>query len=338
MTIKDIAARCGVSVSTVSRALNGHPDVSARVREQIMRVVRETHYVPNSSARDLVRQQSDGIGLVVRGVGNQFFSEIITPIESRLIEAGYTPVLHQIRSGEDELQAGAELAKSKRLLGLIFLGGCFNYSPDQIAGLDVPFVCCTYTNSFGSLSRDQYSSVTIDDRQAGYDAVQTLLALGHRRIAVVLDSVRDNSISELRYLGCRNALARAGIEPDPALICETGAFDMDSTCRRVRELAASGADFTALFAISDAMALAAIRALHETGREVPRDCSVVGVDGLQATRFTIPTLTTVVQPKQELGEQSVEILLDMIEGRAGNRQVILPAVLRPGESVRALNH
>ena len=335
MTIKDIAARCGVSVSTVSRALNGHPDVSAQVREQVMRVVRETHYVPNSSARDLVRQDSDGVGLVVRGVGNQFFAEILSPMEERLIQAGFTPVLHQIRSGEDELKAGAALAKSKRLKGLIFLGGCFNYGPDQIAGLDVPFVCCTYTNSFGSLRRDQYSSVTIDDRQAGRDATDALLSLGHRRIAVLLDEVGDSSISELRYLGYADALSGAGIEVDPALVCQTGAFDMDSAYWRVRELLAAGTDFTAIFAISDAMALAAIRALYESGRRVPEDCSVVGIDGLTATQYTIPILTSLVQPKKELGEQAADILVEMIQGRAGNRQVVLPTTLRRGESVRA---
>ena len=94
-------------------------------------------------------------------------------------------------------------------------------------------------------------------------------------------------------------------------------------------------DFTAIFAISDAMALAAIRALYESGRRVPEDCSVVGIDGLTATQYTIPTLTSLVQPKKELGEQATDILVEMIQGRAGNRQVVLPTSLRRGESVRA---
>jgi len=129
VTIKDIAERCGVSVSTVSRVLNNHPDVSERVRTKVMDVVNEVHYVPNSSARDLVKTKSDAIGLVVRGVGNPFFTEVIRSIEQMVGKAGYSLVLHQINSGEDELLAGASLSRSKKLQGLIFLGGCFDYDP-----------------------------------------------------------------------------------------------------------------------------------------------------------------------------------------------------------------
>lgn len=107
--------------------------------------------MPNNSARDLVRPQSDAIGLVVRGVGNPFFTGVIHAVEDAIGRAGYTMVLHQIRSGEDEVRSGAELARSKRLQGLILLGGCFDYTPAQVALLDVPFVCCSYTNSFGEL-------------------------------------------------------------------------------------------------------------------------------------------------------------------------------------------
>ena len=156
MTIKDVAGRCGVSVSTVSRVLNNHPDVSDAIREKVMAVVRELHYVPNNSARDLVKPKSDAIGLVVRGVGNPFFTGVIRAIERTITEAGYTMVLHQIQSGEDELREGAELARSKRLQGLILLGGCFDYKPEQTASLGIPFVCCSFTNSFGTLRKDSF--------------------------------------------------------------------------------------------------------------------------------------------------------------------------------------
>ena len=182
MTIKDVAEHSGVSVSTVSRVLNNHPDVSETVRSRVLEAVRELHYVPNSSARDLVRPQSDAIGLVVRGVGNPFFTGVIRAIEDAISQAGYTMVLHQISSGEDELRAGAELARSKRLLGLILLGGCFDYTPEQTATLDIPFVCCSFTNSFGSLKKSAYSSVSIDDQAEARRAVEVLIRQGHDRI------------------------------------------------------------------------------------------------------------------------------------------------------------
>ena len=333
MTIKDIAELCGVSVSTVSRVLNNHPDVSAANRERVLAVVQASHYVPNNSARDLVKSPSDAIGLVVRGVGNPFFTGVIHAIEEACGQAGYTMVLHQIRSGEDELRAGAELARSKRLRGLIFLGGCFDYTPELIAPLGIPFVCCTYTNSFGSLPADSYSSVSIDDRKEACNIVRMLTQQGHRKIAVILDSLQDHSISQLRYQGYCQALEENGIPLDPDLVEETVTFDMQAGYNAIEKLLARRDDFTAAFVISDAMAVAAMKALHDHGKRIPEDCSVVAIDGIDMSAYTIPTLTTLVQPQKELGKRSVEILVDMIEGRGKNRHLLVDTTIRTGGSV-----
>lgn len=336
MTIKDIARRASVSVSTVSRVLNNHPDVSEDVRAKVLTVVREAHYVPNSSARDLVRPQSDAIGLVVRGVGNPFFTGVIQAIEDAIGQAGYTMVLHQISSREDEIRAGAELARSKRLRGLILLGGCFDYTREQVAILNVPFVCCTYTNSFGNLQSGDYSSVTIDDQHEAFQAVRMLIERGHRKIAILLDSTSDRSISQLRYVGYCRALESAGLALDPELVAETGTFDLAAAYAGTRKLMERQQDFTAVFAIADAMAVAAIRALHDGGRRVPEDCSVIAIDGIELSAYTIPALTTLVQPQEKLGERSVSILVDMIEGRSGNRHLQVDTSPRTGDSVRPI--
>lgn len=337
MTIKDIAERCGVSVSTVSRVLNDHPDVSEKVREKVMRVVEEVHYVPNGSARDLVKPKSNSIGLVVRGVGNPFFTEVIRSIENAVGQAGYTMIFHQIASGEDELSAGASLVQSKRLRGLILLGGCFDYSKEQIAVLKVPFVCCSYTNSFGGLKEDAYSSVTINDQKEAYKAVELLIEQGHKKIALILDSRHDHSVSELRYKGYCQALLDHGIELDEELVEETGKFDMESAYGAMHRLARRRKDFTAAFVIADSMAVAAMKALSDEGWNVPEDCSVIAIDGITMSTYTVPTLTTLVQPAEELGERSVRILLDMVEKKAGNRHMELETSLREGGSIRKLD-
>ena len=336
MTIKDIAERCGVSVSTVSRVLNDHPDVSAANRERVLAVVEELHYVPNNSARDLVKPPVDSIGLVVRGVGNPFFTDIIRTIERMITEAGYTMVLHQIRSGEDELRAGAELARSKRLLGVILLGGCFDYTPEQTASLGVPFVCCTYTNSFGTLENTDYSSVSIDDEQAAYRAVRLLTEHGHRKIGIILNSTCDRSIGQLRYKGYCQALQDAGIPLDSELVEETVTYEMADGYAGMEQLLERRGDLTAVFVVSDAMAVAAMKALHDHGKRVPEDCSVVAIDGIDMSAYFVPTLTTLVQPRWELGEHSVRILVEMIEGRAGNRHIQLDTRIRRGGSVSPL--
>ena len=333
MTIKDVAERCGVSVSTVSRVLNNHPDVSEAIREKVMAVVQELNFVPNNSARDLVKPKSDAIGLVVRGVGNPFFTGVIRAIEHTITEAGYTMVLHQIRSGEDELREGAELARSKRLLGLILLGGCFDYTPEQTASLGVPFVCCSFTNSFGTLRKDQFSSVSINDQKEAYRAVRMLTERGHKKIAVLLDSIRDHSISQLRYMGYCQALEESGIFLDSDLVEETVTYEMTDGYAGMERLLKRRDDFTAVFVISDAMAVAAMKALHDHGKRIPEDCSVVAIDGIDMSAYMVPTLTTLVQPQEEMGESAVRILVDIVEGRAGNRHLLLETAPREGGSV-----
>ena len=336
MTIKDIAESCGVSVSTVSRVLNDHPDVSPKVRQKVLEAARRAHYVPNNSARDLVKARSEGIGLIVRGVGNPFFTQIIHSIERAIDAAGYSLALHQISTNEDEILAGATLARSKKLKGLIFLGGKGDYQSSDIAILDVPFVCCTYTVRFTQLPRESYSSVAIDDKMEGYRATKLLLEKGHRKIGVIMNSKHDRSIGELRYMGYCEALEEAGIPVDETLLEEVGSFGLAATYEATCRLLERRSDLTAIFAYSDSMALAAIKALSDHGRRVPEDCSVIAIDGIEMTAYSIPTLTTMAQPQSELGITAVRTLVDMIEGRASNRHILLPATPRLGGSVAAM--
>ena len=332
MTIKDVAAYSGVSVSTVSRVLNDHPDVSDGVRERVWAAVHALHYVPNNAARDLVRPTSDSIGLVVRGAENPFFTPIIRAIDETAKAAGYTVVLHQIRAGEDELAAAAELARSKRLLGLILLGGSTDYTAERTARLGVPFVCCSFTNSFGTLSAADYSSVSIDDERAAAQAVTLLYERGHRDIGILLSAPDDRSISELRCRGYRRALRENGLASDDALVLACGSYDMSDAYRCVRAAIDGGLRFTALFCISDAMAMAAIKALSDAGVRVPEDCSVIAIDGIESTLYTIPTLTTLVQPKEAMGRRAVELLDALLHG-GGCRCELLDTSLREGGSV-----
>ena len=333
MTIKDVAAYCGVAVSTVSRVLNNHPDVSSETRAHVLEAVDKLHYVPNNSARDLVMAPADTIGLVVRGAVNPFYTPIIRTIEERCEEAGYTMVLHQIPVGADEISAGATLVRSKRLKGLIFLGGRFDYSRAEGDAIGIPFACCTNTNQFGDLDKGVYSSVSIDDYAEGYKATKLLIDHGHTKIAVLLDSVRDHSISELRYAGYRQALVDAGIPLDEDLVLETVDFTMSAAYARTLAALGERPDITAIFAVADSMAIAAMKALHNVGFSVPGACSVVAIDGIEISQYTIPTLTTLVQPQETLGEEAFKTLLDVIEGTAPNRHVRLETSLREGETL-----
>lgn len=335
MTIKDVARHCGVSVSTVSRALNDRPDVSAAVRDKVLKAVEELHYVPNSSARELVMPAADSVGLVIRG-DSQFYGEIVANIENSLRESGYSTVIESLRHGEDELRAGAALVRSKRLRGLIFLGGCFDYSRSAVEALGVPFVCCTYRNVFGTLEAEKYSSVTIDDIRAGYEATDMLISRGHRRIAVVLSTVDDRSVSQLRYMGYRRALEERGLDFDPALVLEAGEYSMSAARRAMEGALEANKDFSAVFAVSDSFAIAVMKALHDKGKNVPGDVSVVGIDGMEMCAYTVPTLCSYAQPAGELGRRSAELIIEMMEGAEGGKHILLDPLLTEGGSVRSI--
>lgn len=335
--IKDIAQRCGVAISTVSRVLNDHPDVSEETREKVLRAVEELHYIPNTSARNLVRTSSDAIALLVKGVNNPFFAKLIKVLEREITRQGYTLELHHMDTSEDELRIGAQLANERKLIGILFLGGRFNYAPEELALINVPSVFCTYTNTFGDLNASAYSSVAIDDKQAARIAVDTLVSLGHKRIAILTDNEDDKSISELRFQGYKDALAAHGIPFDPALVACTGTFsDMGAIYRATSDLIERDDSFTAIFSIADLMAIAAIKALNDHGKRVPEDCSVVAIDGLELSEYTMPTLTTLVQPVEDMGLACARMLIDLIENRGEHRQYTFETILRPGGSVGRL--
>lgn len=334
MTIKDIAKLCGVSVSTVSRVLNERPDVSPAVREKVLETVRSSNYIPNNSARDLVKTSSDAIGLVVKGVSNPFYSDIIKTVEREIDAAGYTMVMQQIGTCDDEIKRGAVMEREKKLRGIVFLGGRSDYAREELALLNVPFVCCAYTNNFGTLSDREYSSVSIEDVEAAGRAVGELCDLGHRRIAALVSDRDDRSISELRYHGYVNALRQRGLPLDESLVECARSFEMDDAYAAEKRLLERTRDFSAMFVISDAMAIAAMKALSDSGMRVPDDCSVIAIDGLRLSEYVCPTLTTFRQPAEEMGRESVRILVDMIEGRGSNRQHTVHTEFRAGDSVR----
>lgn len=334
MTIKDIARLSGVGVSTVSRVLNNKPDVSDENRRKVLDVITQHHYIPNDSARDLVKTKSDAIGLVIRGLQNPFYTNIIRTIDRRLDEAGYSMVMRLISSHDDELRCGAMMAREKRLQGIIFLGGRSDYSKAEIAKIGVPFVCCSYTNAYGTLQAGDYSSVSIADEQEAYRAVMELHKNGHTHIAALTADPFDHSISQLRYSGYARALRDIGQSRED-VICSRD-FHIESAYRAMCDRLTHPVDFTALFAISDDMAIGAMRALRESGRSLPKDCSIIAIDGLAVSEYISPILTTLCQPTEEMGRKSVELLLHIIRGGEAEH-LTLQTVLRTGQSISPLS-
>ncbi len=338
VNIKDIARICGVGVSTVSRAINDHPDVNPETKAMIRRVIEEQHYVPNNSARNLKRVESNSIALLVKGVSNSFFSEMITIMEREVKLRGYSLVLHRVESDEDEVEVALELVHERRLKGIIFLGGYFNQSSQRLKQLGVPFVLSTTGSVPEKFNRNTYSSVSIDDVDAARRMTEYLISLGHEKIAILGTSEEDVSIGHLRLQGYQKALQEAGLPVEKNLILpmQNGLpdFSVENGYAVMKEFLASGRRCSAVFAISDTMAIGAMRAIYDAGLSVPKDISVAGFDGIGMGRFTIPSLTTVRQPIEQMARTTTEILFEIIQGNAGHRHEIYPGELMIRESTK----
>ena len=334
MTIKDIAKLAGVSVSTVSRVLNDHPDVSEKAKEKVLAVVNEYNYIPNTSARDLGKSSSDNIGLIVRGISNPFYTKIITEIGDKIEKAGYTMVMQQIGTSDDEILAAARMERDKRLLGVIFLGGRLDYTKEQVSAINVPFVCCTFNNQYGTLDKSDYSSVCIDDNQAAYEAVEYLYKEGHRRIAVLLSGPDDGSVSQVRFAGYVRALNDFGIQIDDELIIPIDSYNIADAYEGMKAWLKQNKDFSAVFAISDNMAMGAMKALREAKKSIPKDVAVIAIDGIEASEYMNPVLSTLCQPMEKMGEEAVKLVVDIINGKKNHKHILLPTTLREGESLR----
>ena len=176
--------------------------------------------------------------------------------------------------------------------------------------------------------------MSIADEEAAQQAVDHLYGHGHRRIAALICRPDDQSISQLRYQGYVRSLADHGLPLEQELVIEAGSFDIRQAYLAVRRRLMEGTRFTALFAISDNMAIGAMRALRDEGRAVPQDCSVIAIDGLELSAYIEPPLTTLCQPMEEMGQRSAQILLGLIHGHGAHCCEVLPTQLRQGGSVQ----
>ena len=330
ITIRDIAKRCGVGVSTVSRAINNHPDVNPATKARIMEAVRETGFVPNDSARCLKRTETDSIALLVTGLSNPMFTEMIRIMEGGVREQEYSAILRHIGAQEDPASVAAAMVRERRVKGIVSLGGEFLRDEQALEQIGVPFVLATVPeNAAGSDSgtlrraraqgRVRCARVAIDDEQGGYDAAQYLLAQGHRRIGMIPQGLDQHSVGILRYRGFVRGLEDGGCAMEESRIrpVKEGPdhFTMRNGYNAAAELIARCPDLSAIFCFSDVLAIGACRALTDRGLRIPEDISVLGFDGIETGEYVNPRLSTLQQPFEEIARESVRLLFDMIENK-----------------------
>ncbi len=311
MTIKDLAAKTGYSVGTVSRVLNNHPNASEKARSIITRAAQESGFELNVNAKLLKQQSSSTVLVIVKGTGNELFGEMVEHIQTQIAATRYQLAVDYLDEDLNEVHRALALCREKKPLGILFLGGNNRNFRQDFAKIRIP--CVLVTGDASDLAFDNLSSVSTDDWEAARCAVNTLIDLGHKEF-VIVGGFRDVSdTSRLRYEGSLRAFRDHGIAFDPERDYEGVRFSSREGYRATRALLDRGCRFTALFAVADVMAIGAIRALRDCGLQVPQDVSVMGYDGLSFGEYLVPRLASVCQSCVDLAHRSVEILLSQIE-------------------------
>lgn len=335
MTIKDISARTGYSVGTVSRVLNNQPNVSEKARKTILDAAEECGFQLNANAKQLKQSHSNSILVVVKGTSNPLFSHMVEIIQARMAQTQRPVIVDFLDEECNEVRRASQLCAEKKPLGVLFLGGNRENFLADFGKIDRP--CVLVTDDASGLSFPNLSSVSSDDLLAGRLAIDHLVQLGHRRIAIIGGDRTVSDTAALRYQGCMDALRANGLDFDEQQDYETVRFSYAGGYQAVQNLLARGRNFTALFAMSDVMAIGAIRALQDAGLSVPGDVSIIGFDGLQIGEYTVPRLASVCQDVDALAEHSLQMLREHIESQLPPRYEVVPVTIQLRGSVRKID-
>jgi LacI family transcriptional regulator len=324
MTLARIAARLGLSVTTVSRALAGYDDVAAGTRTRIAAEARRIGYRPNPIARRLQSGRTDAVGIVLpTGPGqfdDPFFLRLLAALGPRLRAAGLDLLVTTARPGAEEMEAYRHLVEGRRVDGMLLARTRVHDS--RIAYLQQQGM--SFAAHGRAVTRRPFAYVDIDSEAAFRDATRRLIGLGHTRIGLI-GAPGDYMFARLRRAGWRRALVEAGLKAHHHESAEPTEENGDIIARR---MLAAPMPPTALLCATDRLAVGALHAVGATGRRAGRDVSVIGYDDLPQATYTDPPLTTIAQPIDQAAALLVEMLLSLRDGASpATLHRILPAHL-----------
>ena len=314
VTISDVAKKANVSRATVSHVINNTRYVAEETRQRVEETIEELGYRPNVLARSLRLGQTHTLGLILPDSSNTFFSEIGRGIEIAAFESGYNVILCNSDEDPQKEKLYIDILTKKRVDGIILVSTCSHTDVlRSLEKLQTPIVL---------LDRDltdlDLDTVLTDNKAGGLMATQHLISLGHQRIACIAGP-SSTSPSAQRLIGYKQALSEAGIPFDESLV-KSGDFGALSGLTMGNELLSLPEPPTAIFACNDTMAIGVLRAATEKGLHVPDDLAVIGFDDIELASYTNPPLTTIAQPKFEMGSKTAQFLIQRIKNPQDDRQ------------------
>ncbi|MGM0603943.1 MAG: LacI family DNA-binding transcriptional regulator [Bacillota bacterium] len=332
VTIKDIARKAGVSVTTVSRVINNKPDVSSDTKKKVEKIIDETNYQPNTIARGLVLQKSYTIGLIIPDISNPFFPEVARGIEDELRKEGYSVIFCNTDNRKTWEKESIDLLRSKQVDGMILslsyenCGEIFKLEKEGFPVVQLDRL----------VEGSSVPSIAIDNTESAYTAAEYLISRGHKKIAHITGDL-DTNTGRCRAEGFKRALQDYNINlPDKFYV--KGDYSRSSGYYSMKKILQSDELPTAVFTGNDLMAMGVYEAIFDAGLEIPDDISVFGHDDIDLASLIRPGLTTMRQPKYRIGKLAAEVLLGIInKNKAPNlTEVVLKTELIERESVKSL--
>jgi DNA-binding LacI/PurR family transcriptional regulator len=331
VSVKDVAARSGVSFQTTSKVLNGGGSVSGLTRARILQAASDLGYVPNLQARSLVMQRTQTVGVITSDFSDRNLSRVLAGAEQEARRQGFGVIISSIEPEGSGTEYALPAMMERRVDGILLAAPRM----EEEGALEHVLDRALPTVGLHPVPGGGVTTVGPDDEQIGLIATRHLLELG-RRVIGSLIGAPGHETAEARLRGYRRALEEANVAFDVELV-EDGGWDISGGRAATHRLLGRRPDLTALFAQNDLMAIGALSALREAGRQVPEDCAVVGCDDIDMASYTTPPLTTVHVPFYETGAEAMRLLLGMVsDGATSERNVVLPVhLIVRGSSVDA---
>jgi DNA-binding LacI/PurR family transcriptional regulator len=323
-TIKDVAARAGVSRQTVSRVINDKPEVLPETRARVLAVIEELGYRPSATARSMVAGHTHTLGCITPNLTDFTFASMIESAQAEARHQGYF-FLTGSAPTESDVEPLLEELLRRGVDGLLVINPYADARYRRILPLVEKGMAVVYLGN--SARGEAVSAVRCNERECGQRATDYLLGLGHTAIATIIGPSNEECTPD-RLEGYRQALEQAGLGSDPALVV-AGDWSATSGYQATQQLMGAGQEFSAIFAQNDRMAVGAIHALREAGRRVPDDVSVIGVDDIPLASYFDPPLTTLASPFKSQGRQAARLLIETIQnpGRAPEQTLIQPRLI-----------
>ena len=331
VTIRDVARRAGVSTATVSRALANPDQVAEVTREHVFSAIAAIGFTPNAATRSLRARSTKMVLALLHGIGDSFYTVILNAIERTLATAGYGMIMGDNRAVSGREQHYDRLVRSGQVDGVLLFSS--RLSSECMAEIEGKIPVLLVCNAMADLPH--LPVVEVGNRAAALEMTNYLISLGHRHIAHIRGPASNVEATE-RLRGVEQAVAKAGLGPQDLHVWD-GSFTFDAGAAAAEHFLALSRRPTAVFCASDQVAIGFIKAVRDAGLTVPGDVSVAGFDDIEVASLFAPGLTTMRQPRTDLGHSAAALLVErMTKGGSGNERTRLPCTLVIRDSVRDL--